>query len=379
MKRKYGPVARGFWFSKGVAGSAILALALTACTEPRETTGIGAAAGGVLGAGLGAIIGSQTGDPGAGVIIGGLSGAAAGGGIGNALQAQEERSQGQEEELRRQNELIRAQSGEIDALRSAQDGGISPGARGMLGRSGSAASIARYDGIELKVPPGLVEPRSSRRGNSAAMHGRDQSRGIGAWRESALGSSLGSGEDFRTGEVPRFAGSSKLADGDIPPVRYDERSEQLTRDLHAAAEAGFGARANGGNIEGSPSAPLESRDIEPVPMVAEFESPSSTESGSTVAAYTPPGGPECEEAQREIEKGDLASELPDKLFHVRRALRLCPTHAEYHAQLGSIYLKLDREEDALFEFREAFRLNPALDEARREVARLEQGGARSRF
>ncbi len=59
--------------------------------------------------------------------------------------------------------------------------------------------------------------------------------------------------------------------------------------------------------------------------------------------------------------------LADKLFHFRRALRLCPDSADYHNGLGEVYLVLNRKNDAEFEFKEALRLNPSLYIAKKNL------------
>lgn len=65
--------------------SAVAALALTNCGAPvGPNTQRGAATGGLLGAGAGAIIGHQSGHTLEGALIGGAAGAAAGGLYGNA-------------------------------------------------------------------------------------------------------------------------------------------------------------------------------------------------------------------------------------------------------------------------------------------------------
>ncbi len=73
----------------GLIGALAVAGALSGCyapalgLTPRET---GALAGGALGAGGGALIGSTMGAPGTGAIIGGLGGAAGGYLIGNSIE-----------------------------------------------------------------------------------------------------------------------------------------------------------------------------------------------------------------------------------------------------------------------------------------------------
>ena len=67
-----------------------LSTAFVGCTDVGETTQVGAATGGVLGAGIGALVGSTTGDAGGGLVIGGAIGAGTGAAVGNTIQAQQE-------------------------------------------------------------------------------------------------------------------------------------------------------------------------------------------------------------------------------------------------------------------------------------------------
>ena len=62
--------------------------------------------------------------------------------------------------------------------------------------------------------------------------------------------------------------------------------------------------------------------------------------------------------------------MADKLFHYRRALRLCPDNALYHNGLGEIYRSLNRLDDAEYEFREALRLDPGFQTARENLSGL---------
>src|SRR5713101_1507460 len=78
-------------------------LFMAACSgQPLTTREKGVLAGGVLGAGTGAIIGSAVGSPGAGALIGGGLGALGGGLIGNAMQNQEVQQQQQQSQMTQQ-------------------------------------------------------------------------------------------------------------------------------------------------------------------------------------------------------------------------------------------------------------------------------------
>ena len=103
--------------SSRLVSMVIFCVSLVACTEPGQMTGIGAATGGVVGAGLGAIVGNQTGNAGSGLAIGAVAGAGAGAAVGNVLEAQDQAIRQQDEAIERQEQVIRAQRGELDQLR----------------------------------------------------------------------------------------------------------------------------------------------------------------------------------------------------------------------------------------------------------------------
>jgi hypothetical protein len=72
-----------------------LAVAAVGCSTPLTTREKGALAGGAIGAGTGAIIGSQTGHTGAGAVIGAGVGAVSGAIIGDAIQGAEQKKAAQ--------------------------------------------------------------------------------------------------------------------------------------------------------------------------------------------------------------------------------------------------------------------------------------------
>lgn len=74
-----------------VAAVAALGVALAACSTPLTTREKGALAGGAIGAGAGAIVGSQVGHTGTGALIGAGVGAVSGAVIGDAIQRAEQR------------------------------------------------------------------------------------------------------------------------------------------------------------------------------------------------------------------------------------------------------------------------------------------------
>lgn len=254
-----------------------VALLLSSCTEPGETTQVGAATGGVLGAGLGAIVGNQTGDPGSGFVVGALAGASAGAVVANSLEAQEEAIASQDLALERQERRIQAQQADLNDLRLQSQDNPSSFGQPMARAPSSIDSRAQFNGRN--------------RGESASMRN--------SLRETTIISN--SGMNTNPPVEPRFSGSGATAP---------------SRDL--------------GGMAGSHSS-LRST--------------------------------ECTQAQSELVKAQAALESADKLFHVRRALRLCPEEPLFHHSLGKLYQTLGRSADAEFEFQEARRLDPNFNPA----------------
>jgi len=250
-----------------------------ACTEPGQTSAVGAATGGAVGAGLGAIIGSQTGSAGAGLALGAISGAGVGGAIGNALEAQEKVIQAQDEALERQERMLSAQRAEIEELKKASQDSITfkPSGSSVSGDSRHALAYDTLSHSRQPIPPAFTDA--------------------------------------------------------VPP----------------APALGAYRWQNNNN-------PLE------------------RVSSSSVTSLSPDQATsaDCQQAQEEMRNGDRAVNSADKLFHYRRALRLCPGRAEFHNSLGEVYLQMQRREDAEYEFREALRLDPGFLPAQNNLHALKR-------
>ena len=287
--------------SKVWIASVISLSVLTACTEPHETTAVGAAAGGALGAGLGAIIGNQTGSAGGGLAIGALAGAAAGAAVGNALEAQQQAIRTQDEAIERQERVIQAQRAELGEYRRG----------GPVTDSGS--SMQRE----------YLEPE----------------------RAAAL----------------RFQARPSQ------PMSSQQMSPQQTPSQHATASQQLAANT---------TSSVREQDMTPVqqdaPRAALGWRPSTSKAATTDAASlnAAAGDDACGTAQTEVTQAAATRENSEKLFHYRRALRLCPEQAALHNGLGEVYLSLNRTSDAEFEFKEALRLDPGLDAAQANLKRV---------
>lgn len=325
----------------------LIALFVLGCTKPGEKTGIGAAAGGAIGAGLGAIVGNQVGNPGEGLVVGAAVGAGAGALVANALEAQDQASRQQDEAMERQEQLIRAQRNQIDSMREGSDvrasadiasppiaplrtgsnpttgvRGTSRAAPGDLYLSTSPSSFNRPTASMDSPAPALVSPQQLQTGFSSVK--RAESAPVIPLRSevvppklAAPSSDIGSGE-VRASEVR--AGMKPLLETDIPVQNNTVQKQTVRNEVNEKATA-------------------------------------DTVRKEVVSSAGPVSSKVCTDAKPEIDKAEKAQDAGDKLFHYRRALRICPEDADTHVKIGDLYLSLGRKEDALFEYEEAKKLN----------------------
>lgn len=356
----------------GVRGASIgiavlVGLSTVGCTNPGETTAIASATGGAFGAGLGAIIGHQTGDPGAGLALGAAAGAGAGAVIGNALEVQEKAMRTQDEAIERQDRLIAAQRAELEELRkqSGDSGQSGWGARGAdldnavkreLGAAGDGNRIpwpGPSDRVQLPNQGqnnfGGEEPVVSRREE------RDRFALGGSRMEQPARDTFRREETPSRVQQPRFPEPEPIARVESP--REVERvAKSVQRPVAVLEKRAAPVVTEVERTVVEESEPLELNEREP--QVAERAS-----LGRSVELTE-----ECTKARDEASKATNASQIADKLYHFRRALRLCPEDPGYHNGLGEVYLSLDRKEDALYEFNEALKIDPQYAAAKSNLA-----------
>ena len=110
------------WPRAVIAAVALVVVVFGGCSgQPLTTREKGTLAGGVLGAGTGAIIGAAVGHPGAGAAIGGGIGAVGGGLIGNELQNREIEEHHLQHQVASQGKQIEQQRRQIEELRLQQE------------------------------------------------------------------------------------------------------------------------------------------------------------------------------------------------------------------------------------------------------------------
>ncbi len=240
--------------------SAVL-FVVSGCTDPGQKTAIGAATGGVVGAGLGAIIGSQTGDAGTGLALGAVAGSAGGALIGNSIEARDEQALAQKKTINKHQRVLNQQRREIEQLREGSIAG-DPSARASRFPDPNQSLSFKYrrapaSGYKTESPSSI----------SSARFGRDS-------YGSASPSTMVRGQERNVSQqVDRSSISSR--DISIPSSRIEPRADSglqarsaaLTRESSIASDSAVApVRANAEriarNAEVVPSAKLSAPVVE---------------------------------------------------------------------------------------------------------------------
>jgi hypothetical protein len=353
-----GKIGRHVNVALSLAGFAVLLGTITGCTQPGQTTGVGSGVGGAIGAGLGAIIGNQSGNAGSGVAIGAAAGAATGALIGNALEAQEKRTASVEEAVKRQERTIQAQKSEIAELREI--------------RSDSGYSYDSY--------PTAATPRYRYRQTSVDMESPEVARQRARLQQRGprpSGSSYESyqPEPIRQPEPTRRAVQRESLPLESKPLaRYDVRSElsdKPSAKTTSSARAELPAPAKPAPVQKA-SLPEPATDSKvarsSTNSISESDLPIAKPSEAKVVAPVTQSSSECKEAMTERDRASEASDNSDKLFHLRRALRLCPQSAPLHYELGKVYSSMSRGSDAESEFKQALSIDPSFAAAKKAMS-----------
>lgn len=354
MKNLRNMSSEGLMKIVSVSVISVVTCGLVACTDPGETTTMAAATGGVLGAGLGAIIGNQTGSTGGGLVLGAIAGAAAGGAVGNVIEGQEKTARLQDEAIERHERTIQAQRTELEELRQIhQDSG----------------SVQRYN--RGATQPVYVPHASLGRSTALpAVPDNRSARNFDRPTQAAMATKPVFPDSHSAGAVQAGAADRTAADVVRESTLVDRSNEYKSRE-DTSTDTDYRSHDDVHSNLAVPSSSRQPTRVQPFTSesrIAMGEAGQNAPVGIAMGAMnsgraneTKPanlGTAECNQAEGEISKASASSELADKLFHYRRALRLCPDNPSYHNGLGEIYLSLNRRNDAEFEFREALNLDP---------------------
>lgn len=317
-----------------------------------STTGIGAATGAVVGSGVGALIGSQSGSAGGGLAIGAATGAAAGGAIGYALEKHDQQLNEQRSKAADQEQQIQQNRDQINELRRNLDDQMERNNR-PSGAS-SRTTINNYRGSPRAKPVGAGEVARVESTSVEAPKAKTVTAAARVREEPAVESSAPVAASGALPPAKQKASAEKPAAKSLPPELNASGPVVVEEDREAPSETTSG---------GLPVALDEKKEIKKVPAAA---------------AKAAPVTGECGKAEEEAKRARASVSESDKLFYLRRALRLCSNSAKYHVEIGKVYSSIGRLEDAQHEFKQALEIDPSNSEAKDELSVLSGGAGASR-
>lgn len=370
-------------------------------------TGLGAATGAVVGSGIGAIIGSQSGNAGIGVAIGGLSGAALGGALGQ--QEGRELSSKEERNIRsvKQEELLKANQNRINEFKRGSD--FANERRGSLASPSSFSRSSAKSSLRNSTRSSFINTPSGYRGSPRAVRFDDGdfdtkpevvapkklvARNVVPPRVDEVSLAKSKVVPARGSLTPTENPSSskiisKTSQVDlIPEVTSDKVAEEVTtasvvKDNQLPGAKGLepAVKVADDSIKSEISkATVHSNNgiigvpVQPDKVIAD---PGTEEIKTTVITGSkvvkPSSEDDCSRADLEYQRATTSISDADKLFYLRRALRLCSAKPNLHLATGRVYSKLGRVEDAEYEFRQVLDLEPSNAEAAKELANVKQG------
>lgn len=325
----------------------LVAVLAIGCTKPKQTTAIGSGVGGAVGAGLGAIVGNQTGNSGSGLAIGAVAGAATGALIGNALQAQDEKISAQSEALKRQEKLLQAQKNELAELRTINNDNT------FAAESTTPRYRYRPTSIDANSPEVARQIAALQRRGPAPRH-----PGAGPYHETSYSAKRSS--------TPSTVVRTPDTQPREPLARYDIRAEIAGEKAHSDSGSTASKLAS--------TVPLTTETLpssKPRKAALPTQKLDTSETESVARAVAPTSNSNaCKEAMSEKDLASQASDHSDKLFHLRRALRLCPNSAALHYELGSVYASMERTSNAEEEYQQALSIDPSFVAAKKSLAEL---------
>ncbi len=400
-----------------------------------EGAAIGAFSGAALGGGVGAIIGSTSGHLGEGVAVGALAGGVAGAGVGAAVydyrgkQAAKRDSQRDEayqrEEQRRDYNSVKDSLGDEMSYRPQGNTG------GATGR-GYSASASGYGVRENYFGNPQAKPfRSGGSSSTLAHKSSAERRGYipASVRTASRNESLGHGrhaapvrqswDSAKTPPRARLAESTARlpAVNDVSDAAYSDRG--TARGASAALKnTALGQTSHNSPLKAENEEDLLAAGIDEPPVktvghdgidgvaglpaaatvksavkseVAEagrtldsaksstLKTASSVKSEASDAVVAkqigklPPAESNsgCIQAEKEAARAVNATSDADRLFYLGRASRLCPTSDTFQVELGKVFAKIGKNQDAKSAFKKAAELNPQNDVARDELSILE--------
>lgn len=345
---------------------AIFSLSVSGCTPAKRATGLGATTGALVGGGLGAVVGNQTGNAGSGALVGALTGAAAGTIIGNKFDEQQATLDAQKVEIERVKAEAQSSAAELRSHKrqvNAHSAGVSHSVteaykkarpvsaeRGRYGWSGtgeSAPTTKKSSKVVKQKSSSSSYKKSSSYKSSTSSHAKSAKKSAPVSRREVEVVPQIMPPDPMKPVVPKVPTIDQAAIDNAPaaiPMPETPKVEAPKIDVPAEVE----------KLDTTPPTAIDP--FADFDDVSKLDKGSGSTDGQPLGAYKWGGSKECAQASTEAQKGKAAADTADKLYHFRRAIRLCPGKAEFHKILGDTYTAMGRKLDAEFELGEAQRL-----------------------
>lgn len=355
-------------------------------SESLEDPTIGATvAGGVVGAGVGGMIGNQTGSTMGGVAIGTIAGAGAGALAGSYVEELRNHGSEQQKILDQNDQKLADQRRELASLRGLSRDGVSYRNDSVDDpRASYNSGLIRVPATNLIIPEKL---RGSRPNRAAQV--TPAAAPVPSYRQAQPAHYLppqpapiarpvkertvAPEKPLTTVRAEAGFGNSQAPSTSASSTHTSQNAIRVAANTPAPSKPAFVVvDAAATKASAVAAARTEPTSVASLPPHASTES-SNSQDAETLGEQrelTSDETSDCKDGMTEYEKGTAAKESADKLFHFRRALRLCPSTAVVHNALGELYITLGRVEDAQFQFRQALRLDPNLKVAQNNLSGL---------
>lgn len=321
-------------------------------------TAFGALAGSAVGASLGLILGSTGGNAGEGFAVGALGGAALGAAVGHQMDKGD--NKGIEEEDAVDRSLKKAANNQSSSNtkqarnKSKTKYNISSKNSSSATKKTSIASKSKKSNEEklaksetgktsrARMTSQKAEQKPASKIEIPASVTKTESVKVESAIEEKVNESQevlsSNAEVAKTNEVVEQSVVQAVSDSGLPPAAKNVEQSDGVRINNSASET----------LETSQISGAEDKTVE-----------------SKRAASLDPA---CAEAASEAKRANSAGSEADKLFYLRRALRLCPSQASYHIAAGRVYANIGRSRDAKISFQKALELDPENQEAQQELS-----------
>jgi hypothetical protein len=312
--------------------------------ETITAASIGAVTGAAIGGPIGAMVGGSSGAVLGGIAVGGVAGGATGVAVSRQIQENRAKMVKQQLELKRQEEILQLNRNRIKEMRGIQDDDLSNNQPSSRARLSGNSWITPFEGnlpSKLRSAPNLPPPIED--APIVKNTPIDKAKVESAKVENKKLEKLKVSDDQEEQQTV-------VAEEEMPLITADDLdSKESSLEVQAAAK--------------ETTKEDEDKETELEPAVTKTEVSQQEE---------PSPQNTCDKGQAEFSRAQESQSDSDKLFYLRRAVRLCPTSGSYQLALSKLYLSLGRKKEAEQSLLKAIEVEPSNEEASQALKDLKQ-------